>query len=119
MSDKSFDWQISEYMIYCRSRQFREKTMNSYEQALRLFERWCTEQMGVETVDKVTEGIVRRYWSEDFFPKSFSFFWRKMEHKQKRKHITKRGGCSIHQSITKFEEAFKLYDAIQTNKHFN
>ena len=61
MGNLSFDWQISEYMIYCRSRQLREKTMNSYEQALRLFERWCSEQLKIDNVDKVTEGVIRRY----------------------------------------------------------
>ena len=39
MGNLTFDWQIGEYMVYCRSRQLREKTMNSYEQTLRLFER--------------------------------------------------------------------------------
>ena len=61
MGNLTFDWQIGEYMVYCRSRQLREKTMNSYEQALRLFERWCVEQMKIETVDKVTENTMRRY----------------------------------------------------------
>ena len=61
MTNLAFDWQIDEYMIYCRSRQLREKTMNSYEQALRLFERWCREQLGIDTVDKVTEAVIRRY----------------------------------------------------------
>lgn len=61
MSNLTFDWQISEYMIYCHSRQLREKTMNSYEQTLRLFERWCDEQMHIQTVDQVTEGVIRRY----------------------------------------------------------
>ena len=42
-------------MVYCRSRQLREKTMASYEQTLRLFERWRNETMGIGTVDKVTE----------------------------------------------------------------
>ena len=50
-----FDWQIDEFMVYCRSTQLREKTMKSYEQTLRLFERWCQEQMEITTVDKVTE----------------------------------------------------------------
>lgn len=61
MTNLCFDWQIEEYMVYCRSNQLREKTMNSYEQALRLFERWCREQMRIETVDKVTESVIRRY----------------------------------------------------------
>lgn len=33
----SFDWQIDEFMVFCRSEQKREKTMNSYEQVLRRF----------------------------------------------------------------------------------
>ena len=55
MTNLSFDRQIDEYMVYCRSRQLREKTMASYEKALRLFERWCNETMGIGTADKVTE----------------------------------------------------------------
>ena len=35
--------------------------MGSYEQALRLFERWCAEQLQIERADKVTEGVIRRY----------------------------------------------------------
>ena len=61
MMNTAFDWQIDEFMIYCRSRQLREKTMNSYEQALRLFERWCKEQLAIKEVDKVTEAVIRRY----------------------------------------------------------
>ena len=34
-----FDWQIDEFMVYCRSTQLREKTMLSYERTLRLFEK--------------------------------------------------------------------------------
>ena len=56
-----FDWQIDEFMVYCRSTQLREKTMKSYEQTLRLFERWCQEQMEITTVDKVTEAVIRHY----------------------------------------------------------
>ena len=61
MTNLCFDWQIEEYMVYCRSNQLREKTMNSYEQTLRLFERQCKEQLQIETVDKVTESVIRRY----------------------------------------------------------
>lgn len=41
-----FDWQIDEFMVYCCSTQLREKTMLSYEQTLRLFEKWCKEEQG-------------------------------------------------------------------------
>ena len=63
MTDLSFDWQIDEFMVFCRSSQLRERTMTSYEQTLRLFQRWCAEQMKIVTVDKVTEFIIliRRY----------------------------------------------------------
>ena len=61
MTNLTFDWQISDFMIYCRSRQLRPRTMSSYEQALRLFERWCKEQHDITTVDKVTENIMRQY----------------------------------------------------------
>ena len=56
-----FDWQINEFMVYCRSTQLREKSMAGYEQALRLFERWCAEELRIFTVDKVTEPVIRRY----------------------------------------------------------
>ena len=54
-------WQIDEYMLYCQSKQLSEKTMESYEQTLHLFERWCGEEMLIENVTEVTEGIIRRY----------------------------------------------------------
>lgn len=56
-----FDWEIDEFLVYCRGVQLRPKTMKSYEQTLRLFERWCKEQQGIETVDKVTESVIRHY----------------------------------------------------------
>ena len=61
MKRKDFDWQIDELMVYCRSTQLRPQTMKSYEQTLRLFERWCLEQMDITTVDKVTESVIRHY----------------------------------------------------------
>ena len=56
-----FDWQTNEFMLYCRSTQLREKTMLSYEQTLRLFEKWCMEEQGITSVDKVNENLIRRY----------------------------------------------------------
>ena len=64
MCNTSFDYLICEYIVYCRSRQLRAKTMNSYEQGLRLFERWCQEQMSIDDVSKITENIIRRYINE-------------------------------------------------------
>ena len=74
MTNLSFDRQIDEYMVYCRSRQLREKTMASYEQTLRLFERWCKEQMGIESVDKVTESVIRRYINDLQTRGKYSFY---------------------------------------------
>lgn len=61
MYERTFDYLIGEYMIYCRSRKLREKTMASYEQTLRLFERWCKDEMNICEVDKITVNVVRRY----------------------------------------------------------
>lgn len=74
MQNLSFDWQIDEYMINCRSRQLRPRTMNSYEQSLSLFERWCREQLGIETVDKVTESVIRRYIADLQQRGEYSFY---------------------------------------------
>ena len=56
-----FDWQINEFMVYCRSTQLRERTMYSYEQILRLFERWLCDELKIYSVDKVTENMIRKY----------------------------------------------------------
>ena len=61
MKNYDFDWQINEFMIYCRSTQLRERTMYSYEQTLRLFERWCADELKIYSVDKVTENVIRKY----------------------------------------------------------
>ena len=58
MKNYDFDWQINEFMIYCRSTQLRERTMYSYEQTLRLFERWCADELKIYSVDKVTENVI-------------------------------------------------------------
>ena len=74
MTNTDFDWQIDEFMVYCRSRQLREKTMSSYEQALRLFERWCKEEMRVDDVDKITESMIRRYINDLQTRGKYSFY---------------------------------------------
>ena len=60
MTNLSFDRQIDEYMVYCRSKQLRQKTMNSYEQTLRLFQRWCYNELGIMTVDAVSESVIQQ-----------------------------------------------------------
>ena len=56
-----FDKHINEYMVYCHSRQLRPKTMHSYDSTVRLFEKWCRDEMGREDVDKITESTIRHY----------------------------------------------------------
>ena len=55
MISLDFDWQTNEFMLYCRTTQLREKSMMAYEQSLKLFQRWCMDEMGIFTVDKVPE----------------------------------------------------------------
>lgn len=64
MISLDFDWQTNEFMLYCRTTQLREKSMMAYEQSLKLFQRWCMDKMGIFTVDKVTENVIRRYIME-------------------------------------------------------
>ena len=61
MVNYDFDFQLDDFMLYCRTQQLRPKTMASYEQTLRLFQKWLKEELQIETVDKVTEPIIRRY----------------------------------------------------------
>ena len=64
MISLDFDWQTNEFMLYCRTTQLREKSMMAYEQSLKLFQRWCMDEMGIFTVDTVTENVIRRYIME-------------------------------------------------------
>ena len=58
---RDFDFYIDEYMYNCRSRKLRPKTMNSYEQTLRLFERWCLEEKGITEPGQVLDTTIRHY----------------------------------------------------------
>ena len=58
MFNTDFEYLIDEYMVYCKSRQLREKTLISYEQALRLFQRWCKEEMKILDVLDITESVI-------------------------------------------------------------
>ncbi|MBP3941519.1 MAG: tyrosine-type recombinase/integrase [Christensenellaceae bacterium] len=68
------DWQIEEFMLYCRTRQLRKKTMGSYEQTLRLFERWCREKLDIATVDRISENVIRRYIADLQERGKYSFY---------------------------------------------
>lgn len=58
MTNLTFDWQIEEFMVYCQSKQLRPKTIASYEQALRLFQRWCLDSRKIINVDDVSEAYL-------------------------------------------------------------
>lgn len=58
---RDFDYYIDEYMYNCRSRKLRPKTMISYEQSLRLFERWCLEEVGITEPGQVLDSTIRHY----------------------------------------------------------
>lgn len=58
---RDFDFYIDEYMYNCRSRKLRPKTMQSYEQTLRLFERWCLEEAGITEPGQILDSTIRHY----------------------------------------------------------
>lgn len=93
MNNTAFDWQIDEFMVYCRSKRLREKTIASYEQSLRLFERWCREQLAIEAVDKVTEATIRRYINDLQERGKYSFYCddrtRGINHPERRRDFRK------------------------------
>lgn len=59
--NRDFNFYIEEYLCYCQSRRLRPKTINSYDQALRLFARWAREQEQLDRPEEVREQTVRRY----------------------------------------------------------
>lgn len=63
-SGRGFDYYIDEYLCFCQSRRLRPKTMQSYEQTLRLFERWAREQEQITSPLEVREQTIRRYICE-------------------------------------------------------
>lgn len=58
---KKFDYEIDDFMTYCSSKNLSKKTMRSYEQTLKLFARYMTEEQHVETSKDVTDEMVRNY----------------------------------------------------------
>lgn len=58
---RDFDYYIDEYMYNCRSRKLRFKMMQSYEQTLRLFERWCVDVANITVPDQVLDSTIRHY----------------------------------------------------------
>ena len=46
---------IALFMDYCASKQLRPRTLQSYEQTLRLFARWLRDEMEIDEVEDVKE----------------------------------------------------------------
>lgn len=58
---EKIDKQIDEFMIYCESKNLSKKTMMSYEQTLRLFNKYLLEEKQIEDITKITEKDIREY----------------------------------------------------------
>lgn len=54
--------EIDRYMLDCSSRGLSVKTMRSYEQSLRLFQRYLTEKQGIEKPERVKPEHIRAYF---------------------------------------------------------
>ena len=74
MQNYDFDFQLDNFMLYCRTKQLRQKTMSSYEQTLRLFQRWLKEELCIEKVNEVTEPIIRKYLDSIMERGKYSFY---------------------------------------------
>ena len=111
MKGKDFDWQTNEFMLYCRTTQLREKSMMAYEQLLKLFERWCRDEMGIFTVDKVTENVIRRYISELQERGKYTFYridkQKKTNYPERRRDYRKPIRVIIHKSSHPFADTVK------------
>ena len=73
-AEKDFEYYIDEFMYYCQSKRLRDKTLQSYEQTLRLFERWLRESEGITTPQKVLEPVIRKYICELQERGKYSFY---------------------------------------------
>ena len=83
MKNLDFEWLTDEFMLYCRSTQFREKTMSSYEQPLHLFGRWLSDELKIYTVDKITENVIPRYIDDLPFRSKNTFYVNDLFQEQK------------------------------------
>ena len=55
------DRMIALFMDYCQSKRLRPKTMQSYEQSLRLFEAWLKDTEQITEVEHIREATLRSY----------------------------------------------------------
>ena len=52
--------QIEDYLVYCNTKGLSKKTIKSYEQTLKLFERYCVDK-NIKSFNKVTSKTVTEY----------------------------------------------------------
>ena len=111
MISLDFDWQTNEFMLYCRTTQLREKSMMEYEQSLKLFGRWCMDEMGIFTVDKVTENVIRHYIMELQERGKYTFYivdkQKKTNYPERRRDYRKPIRVIIHKSSHLFADTVK------------
>ena len=51
---------IEDYLLFCKSKNLARKTLKSYEQSLKLFERWAYDNK-IDNVDKITATVITKY----------------------------------------------------------
>lgn len=51
--------QIEDYLIYCNTKGLSKKTIKSYEQSLKLFEKFCMEK-GITKIPKL---LIKPLWN--------------------------------------------------------
>ncbi len=56
-----FDYDVDDFMDYCKSQQLRPKTMQSYEQALRMFGRYLEDAHNITDASETKEFHIREY----------------------------------------------------------
>lgn len=56
-----FDYDIDDFMSYCQCQNLRPHTMKSYEQTLKIFERYMVEVHQVKEASEVREGHIKEY----------------------------------------------------------
>ncbi len=56
-----FNFDIDDFIVYCKAQQLRPKTMFSYEQALRIFQRYMVDIHDITSAADTKELHIREY----------------------------------------------------------
>lgn len=57
----NFEYQLDNFMLYCDSKNLSDKTLSSYEQTLRLFQVYMSNEHNIDDVRKVKTRHIRQY----------------------------------------------------------